>query len=225
LRRPWRQATSWSRSIHPSQIEIANDVFAPSEKEIEFAKKQVEAYEKAAAGGEGAGSTGGMLVEQVPSPPDALPAITYDDRMQFHFNGERIDLMYFGSAHTTGDTAVILRGRNVAHLGDVFNTGGYPFIDADNGGDIDGVILFCEGVLREIDENTIVVPGHGPIGTQADLAAYVSMLRTIRERVAMLIADGATLEEVIAANPTAEWDAVRGDPVRLLDRAYASLTR
>lgn len=169
--------------------------------------------------------TGGMLVEQVPSPAEALPAITYDDRMQFHFNGEQIDLMHFGSAHTTGDTAVILRGRNVVHMGDVFNTGGYPFIDADNGGDLDGVILFCEGVLREIDENTIVVPGHGPVGTQADLTEYVSMLRTIRERVAMLIADGATLEEVIAANPTAEWDAAKGDPVRLLDRAYVSLTR
>ncbi len=87
------------------------------------------------------------------------------------------------------------------------------------------MILFCEGVLKEIDENTIVVPGHGPIGTHADLAEYVSMLRTIRERVAMLIAGGATLEEVIAANPTAEWDAVRGDPVRLLDRSYASMTR
>ena len=169
--------------------------------------------------------TGGMLVEQVPSPPEALPAITYDERMQFHFNGEQIDLMYFGSAHTTGDTAVILRDSNIAHLGDVFNTGGYPFIDADNGGDLDGVILFCEGVLKEIDENTIVVPGHGRIGTYADLAEYASMLRTIRERVAMLIAGGATLEEVIAANPTAEWDAVRGDPVRLLDRAYASMTR
>ena len=169
--------------------------------------------------------TGGLLVEQAPSSLEALPAITYDDRMQFYFNGELIDLMYFGSAHTTGDTAVILRESNVVHMGDVFNTGGYPFIDADNGGDLDGVILFCEGVLQQIDQNTIVVPGHGPVGTYADLAEYVSMLRIIRERVAMLIAGGATLEEVIAASPTAEWDAVKGDPVRLLDRAYASMTR
>ena len=169
--------------------------------------------------------TGGLLVEQAPSPLEALPAITYDDRMQFYFNGELIDLMHFGSAHTTGDTAVILRESNVVHMGDVFNTGGYPFIDADNGGDLDGVILFCEGVMQQIDENTIVVPGHGPIGTYADLAEYVSMLRIIRERVAILIAGGATLEEVIAASPTAEWDEVKGDPVRLLDRAYASMTR
>ena len=169
--------------------------------------------------------TGGVLVEQAPSPPHALPAVTYEDRMRLHFNGEQIDLLYFGSAHTTGDTAVIFRVHNVVHMGDVFNTGGYPFIDADNGGDLDGVILFCESVLAEIGQATIVVPGHGPLGTYADLAQYISMLRTIRERVAALIADGATLEEVIAARPTAEFDAVRGDPVRLLDRAYASLTR
>jgi cyclase len=163
------------------------------------------------------------LVEQSPYMDQALPVITYEDQMQFYFNGETIDLMHFGPAHTTGDTAVIFRGSNVVHMGDVFNRSGYPFIDADNGGGIDGVILFCESVLREIETNTIVVPGHGPIGTYRDLADYVVMLREIRERIAVLIAGGATLEEVVSARPTAEWDEVMGDPQRLLDRAYASL--
>tara|TARA_B100000029_G_scaffold516625_1_gene631923 strand:- start:4662 stop:5582 length:921 start_codon:yes stop_codon:yes gene_type:complete len=162
-------------------------------------------------------------VEQSPYMDDALPVITYEDQMQFFFNGEAIDLMNFGPAHTTGDTAVIFRGSNVVHMGDVFNRSGYPFIDADNGGGIDGVILFCESVLQEIDIDTIVVPGHGPIGTYEDLSNYVEMLREIRERVAVLIAEGATLEMVISAQPTAEWDEVMGDPQRLLDRAYASL--
>jgi len=165
------------------------------------------------------------VVEQAPSPLEALPVITYDDRMQFHFNGEQIDLLHFGPAHTTGDAAVVFRGRNAVHMGDVFNNAGYPFIDADNGGDLDGVILFCEAVLKEIGQDTIVIPGHGPVGTYADMAEYVTMLRTIRERIAALIAGGATLEEVVAARPTAEWDAAKGDPMRLLDRAYASLTR
>ena len=102
------------------------------------------------------------VVAQPPSPPEGLPVITYDDRMQIHFNGEQIDLLHFGPAHTTGDGAVVFRGRNVAHMGDVFNTGGYPFIDADNGGDLDGIILFCEAILREINEDTVVIPGHGP---------------------------------------------------------------
>jgi len=165
------------------------------------------------------------LVEQPPSSPEGLPVITYEDRMQLHFNGEQIDLLHFGPAHTTGDAAVVFRGRNVVHMGDVFSSGGYPFIDADNGGGLDGLILFCEAVLSEIDEDTIVIPGHGPVANYADLEEYVSMLRSIRERIAVLIANGATLDEVIAANPTAEWDEVRGDPTRLLDRAFASLTQ
>ncbi len=165
------------------------------------------------------------LVEQPPYPPEGLPAITFDDRMQLHFNGQRIDLLHFGSAHTTGDTAVVFRGHNAVHMGDVFSNWGYPFVDADNGGGLDGIILFCEAVLNEIREDTVVIPGHGPIATYADLEEYTSMLRTIRERVAVLIAGGATLDELIAARPSAEWDEVEGDPVRLLDRVYAEMTR
>ncbi|NIW23709.1 MAG: MBL fold metallo-hydrolase, partial [Gammaproteobacteria bacterium] len=136
----------------------------------------------------------------------ALPVATFDDTMQIHFNGERIDLVHFGRAHTTGDAAVILRNHNVVHLGDVFNTSAYPFIDADNGGHVDGVIQFCEAVLMQIDEDTIVVPGHGEAGTYADLRNYVDMVRTVRNRIAALVEDGASLDEVIAANPTADWD-------------------
>jgi glyoxylase-like metal-dependent hydrolase (beta-lactamase superfamily II) len=164
-------------------------------------------------------------VNQAPYETDALPFATFDDTMQLHFNGERLDLLHFGPAHTTGDAAVILRGHNVVHLGDVFNTSGFPFIDADNGGDIDGVIRFCEAVLLEIDQNTIVVPGHGRIATYADLQEYVAMLTVVRDRVAALIAQGATLEEVLEARTTAEWEADLGDPTRLIDRAYASLSR
>jgi len=166
-----------------------------------------------------------VIVEQPPYPPEGLPVITYEDRMQFHFNGEQIDLLHFGPAHTRGDAAVVFRGHNVVHMGDVFFNNGYPFIDADNGGDLDGLILFCEAVLNEIGEDTVVIPGHGPMAKHADLKEYVSMLRTIRERIAALIAEGATLDEVIAAKPTAEWDEVNGNPIPLLDRAFASLTR
>jgi len=165
------------------------------------------------------------FVEQPASVPEGLAVITYEDRMQFHFNGERIDLLHFGSAHTTGDTVVVFRGHNVVHMGDLYFSRSYPFIDADNGGGLDGVILFCEAILKEIGEDSVVIPGHGPVATYADLEDYVSMLKIIRERIAGLIADGATLEDVIAARPTAEWDAVKGDPIQLLDRAYASLTR
>jgi len=163
--------------------------------------------------------------DQPAYPETALPVLTYDDTMRFHFNGERIDLMHFGPAHTTGDTAVIFRGHKAVHLGDVFNNAGYPFIDADNGGSLSGVIEFCSKVLEQIDSTYTVVPGHGPVTDAQALADYVAMLTTIRDRMNALIGSGATLEQVVAARPTAEWDPRKGSPAGFLDRSYLSLTR
>jgi glyoxylase-like metal-dependent hydrolase (beta-lactamase superfamily II) len=157
--------------------------------------------------------------------PTALPVTTYDTSMRFYFNGERIDLLHFGPAHTTGDTAVIFRSHNLVHLGDVYNNTGYPFIDADNGGSLNGVIEFCTKVLEQLDANSIVVPGHGAVAKYQDLVDYVDMLSRIRDRIVPLISSGATLEQVVAAQPTSEWDAKKGDPANFLNRAYASLSR
>ena len=157
-------------------------------------------------------------------PDQALPVITYKDRMRFHFNGEQIDLLHFGPAHTTGDTAVYFRGTNAVHFGDVFNRG-YPFIDADNGGDIDGMAAFCESVLQVIEKDTRVIPGHGEVGTYNDLAAYISMLKTISLRIGGMISDGLTVEQVAAAKPTAQYDKVYGDPTGFVNRVYASLIK
>jgi cyclase len=162
--------------------------------------------------------------EQKAYPESAWPAITYDDTMQFHFNGEEIDLLHYGPAHTTGDTAVIFRSSNAVHLGDVYNNSGYPFIDAGNGGTLDGVIKFCSETLKQIDSTTIVIPGHGPIATYQDLANYIAMLSTIRDRMMVLINDGASLEEVYAAKITKDWDKKNGDNTGFINRAYMSLT-
>jgi cyclase len=152
-----------------------------------------------------------------------LPVIAFDRNMQLHFNGERIDLMHFGPAHTTGDTAVIFRGSNVVHMGDVFNNAGYPFIDSGNGGSIDGLIAFCQAVLGEINADTVVVPGHGPLTGFDNMQAYTAMLQVVRDRIAKLVATGADLEAVIAAKPTAGFDEQYGDPALLINRAYFSL--
>jgi glyoxylase-like metal-dependent hydrolase (beta-lactamase superfamily II) len=145
--------------------------------------------------------------------------------MQLTFNGETIDLMHFGAAHTTGDAAVIFRTHNAVHLGDVFNNAGYPFIDTDNGGDLGGTIAFCEAVLDELRPGAIVIPGHGPVAKYEDLEAYIAMLKGVHAKLSDLIRSGATLEQAIAAKPTAEWDARYGDPTRMVDRGYASLSR
>ncbi len=161
-------------------------------------------------------------------PSDALPVISFDDQMSFHFNGERIDLIHPGPAHTTGDTAILFRGHNAVHMGDVFNNTGYPFIDADSGGEIDGMIAFCESVLGELEPGAIVIPGHGAVTDYAALERYVKMLKTVRQRVWQMIEKGMTLAEVEAAKPTADLDATFGDVANSLgfvDRVYTSLKK
>lgn len=165
-----------------------------------------------------------LAYEQKAYPEEAWPDITFDDEMQFHVNGQTIDLAHFGPAHTTGDTAVIFRGSNAVHMGDVFNNAGYPFIDAGNGGGLEGMINFCTEVLKIIDEDTVVIPGHGPIADHNALVRYVAMLSDIRDHMLALIDDGKSLEQVIAANPTAAYDKKMGDSGMFINRAYMSLT-
>jgi cyclase len=164
------------------------------------------------------------ILDQPAFPPAALPVVTFGDRMELYFGGERLELVHVSPAHTASDVAVILRTSNVVHMGDVFLSSAYPFADVDNGGDFDGVIEFCRAVLARIDESTVIVPGHGRTATYADLEAYIEMLVAVRGRIAPLIADGATLAQVVAAQPTKEWDERYGNPTTFfLDRAYKSL--
>ena len=156
---------------------------------------------------------------------DALPVATFDDHMSLHFNGERVDIMHFGPAHTTGDAAVFFREHNAVHTGDAYISAGYPFIDADNGGDLDGMIHFLQSVLENIEPGAIVIPGHGPVSDYAALARYIEMLRDVRGKIAALIDSGANLEQILAAKPTADWDSDYGNPAAFINRAYTSLTR
>ena len=148
--------------------------------------------------------------QQQPYPKAALPVLTFDDRMQIHFNDNQIDLMHFSPAHTNGDTAVWFRNQNAVHLGDVFNNSGYPFVDVDSGGGIDGMINFCEQTLAAVGPDGIIIPGHGPVTDTAALSRYVYMLKTVRARIAEMIDDGKTLREVMEAKPTTDFDEVYG---------------
>lgn len=165
---------------------------------------------------------------QQPYPAKALPVITYDEGMQIHFNGNQIDLKNFSPAHTSGDTVVIFKEQNAVHLGDVFNNAGYPFIDVDSGGSIDGMIQFCEETLQLTTNETIVIPGHGPVTDVATLRRYVSMLQSVRTRVTDLIDAGKTMEQVIEAKPTADFDEVYGpesSSLGFVNRVYTSLSQ
>ena len=165
---------------------------------------------------------------QQPYPKEALPVFTYDEGMQIHFNGNQIDLKNFSPAHTSGDTVVIFKEQNAVHLGDVFNNAGYPFIDVDSGGSIDGMIQFCEETLQLTTMDTIVIPGHGPVTDVATLRRYVSMLQSVRTRVTDLIDAGKTMEQVREAKPTADFDEVYGpesSSLGFINRVYTSLSQ
>jgi cyclase len=171
---------------------------------------------------------GPMAYEQKAYPEHALADITFDNSMGIHFNGEKIDLMHYGAAHTTGDAAIWFRGRNVIHMGDVYNNSGYPFIDVDNGGRLRGMIDFCQKVYDQIDEKTIVVPGHGAVANRPKLGRYIEILTILESRVQKLIDEGKDLEAIIAAKPSSEFDAELKAPdfvvAVFLNRVYASLT-
>jgi cyclase len=164
------------------------------------------------------------VFEQPAYPADGWPVITYDDSMRMHFNGERIELLHVAPAHTAGDTAVFFPDRNIVHLGDVYITVGYPFLDVDHGGSLNGMIDFCEDVLERLQPGAVVVPGHGQVSDYSRLMDYVLMLKTIRDRMSSLVASGATLDQVKAARLTSEWDDALGDPSNFLTWAYSSLT-
>ena len=166
--------------------------------------------------------------QQQPYPKAALPVLTFDDRMQIHFNDNQMDLMHFSPAHTNGDAAVWFRNQNAVHLGDVFNNSGYPFVDVDSGGGIDGMINFCEQTLAAVGPDAIVIPGHGPVTDTAALSRYVYMLKTVRSRVGAMIDDGKTLQEVMDAKPTADFDEVYGPETASLgfvNRVFTSLSQ
>jgi len=145
-----------------------------------------------------------------PSPPGALPVVTFTDALTFHWNGQTIRVFHVDPAHTDGDSIIHFVEADVLHMGDLFFNGSYPYIDVSSGGRIGGVVSAAERVLKAAGDRTRLIPGHGPVGTKADLEAYRDVVATVGDRVAALKAQGRSREEVVAAKPTAELDAKWG---------------
>ena len=169
-----------------------------------------------------------LLGRSQQAPAAALPVVTFDETITFHWNGEEIHAFHVEHAHTDGDAVVHYRGSDVIHMGDTFFNGRYPFIDVDSGGNVDGLIATADMVLRIAGTETRIIPGHGELSTRDDLQAYRDMLSTVRGRVAQLIRDGRSQEDAVAANPTAEfdaaWETTRGSTEGFVALVYRSLT-
>jgi glyoxylase-like metal-dependent hydrolase (beta-lactamase superfamily II) len=153
----------------------------------------------------------GALGRKVPpAPAAALPVTTYREELTLHWNGEEVHIFHLDPAHTDGDSVVHFRKANVLHLGDVFFSGMYPFIDAESGGSIDGVIKAVDRVLTIVDGETKIIPGHGPVSGVSELTAYRSMLARVRDRVRALVDQGLSRNEVVASKPTKDINSKWG---------------
>lgn len=140
------------------------------------------------------------------SPREALPVVTFTAAMSFHINGEEVRAIHVPRAHTDGDTIVHFLRSDVVHMGDVYWAGMYPFIDTASGGSVEGTIAACDQVLAITTDATRIIPGHGPLSNRAELQAYRDMLAKILASVRKLVSEGRTIEEIVAAKVSAEFD-------------------
>ena len=143
-----------------------------------------------------------------PAPPEgARPLLTFDNAVTFHMNGEEVRAFLVPPAHTDGDSFVYFADSDVLHTGDVFRTNMYPIIDVYNGGSVSGMIGAMEIAIGLSGPNTKIIPGHGFGFTDRDgLIEVLTMLVDLRKKVTEMITEGMHLDEVLAANPTAEYD-------------------
>jgi cyclase len=164
-----------------------------------------------------------------PYPATALPAITFSDEINFHLNGEDIHIFHVPNAHTDGDGFVQFKKANVINTGDLFFNGLYPIIDVSSGGSIDGMIAASERILSVSNDETKLIPGHGPLTNPARLREYKVMLTAVRDNVLKLVKNGKSLDETLAAKPTKEFDAEWGKnfikPDMFVTMVYKSLTK
>ena len=162
-----------------------------------------------------------------PTPAAGLPVITYRGQTTVHFNGEDVQLIPVLNAHTDGDTIVYFPKDDILMVGDFYRSIQYPNIDRNNGGSLKGMVAGMNQVIALAKPSTKIVPGHGPVVDKTAVASTVELINTIQTRVAALIAQGKTQEEVIAAKPLADLDArvkeagTTGD--RFLGQVYAEL--
>ncbi len=177
--------------------------------------------------GGGAGNGGSVHFDNKPAPLDAFPILTFDHYVTVHLNGEDIRALYFPAGHTDGDSIIFFPQSNVVHMGDDFVTYGFPFIDVESGGSINGMIDAVAQIIGQLPHDVKVIPGHGAVSTLDDVRAYASMLKQTRDVVQQALTAGKTLEQMKQAKLLDPWKKYSGDFVSedgFLETLYNSLT-
>jgi len=160
----------------------------------------------------------------VPTAAVGLPVVTYDAPIVFHMNGEDVQLIPVPVAHTDGDTMVYFPNTNVIMTGDFYRSTGYPNIDRANGGTMNGMLAGFDAIIKLARADTKIIPGHGAVVDKTAVAAHKAMMEGVRDKVAPLVRQGKTQEEVVAAKLTAEFDSkVTGATPMTADRFVGQL--
>ncbi len=162
-----------------------------------------------------------------PAPKGALPIITFNDRASIYLNGEEIRAIHFPHGHTDGDSVVFFTKSNVVHMGDDFVTYGFPFIDLDSGGSVQGMIAAVDKVIATVSPETKVIPGHGGLSTVADLKPYSAMLKETTTIVQNGIKQGKTADQMKKEKVLAAYQKWSGDFIntdKFIDTLYDDLT-
>lgn len=139
--------------------------------------------------------------------PGGLPVVTFGDGVRFHLGGIEARVKHLPNAHTDGDAIIYFPGANVVHTGDILFHGIFPYIDLDNGGTVDGYIAAQKKILSMADEDTKIIPGHGPLTDKKSMQVDVDMLVNSRALVKGLVEQGMSVEEVLEANPLAMYES------------------
>ena len=174
-----------------------------------------------------AGNGGSIHFDAKSQPREALPIITFDHDVTVHLNGEDIRALYFPAGHTDGDAVIFFPKSNVVHMGDDFVTYGFPFIDVDGGGSIEGMIDGVENVISQVPPDVKIIPGHGAISSIGDLRKYLDMLKGTREAVEKALQQGQTLDQMQQAKLLQPWKQFSGDFIKedtFLETLYNSLS-
>jgi cyclase len=155
-----------------------------------------------------------------PAPAVALPVMTFGESLSLHLNDETITVVKLPPAHTDGDSYIKFANADVIHAGDAFRTVGYPGVDFGNGGTVKGTIEALQALYDAAGPNTKILPGHGVVVTRDEVAAFRDLTIDLQKRFTDLVRQGLTLEQVIAAKPTADLDEKYGSPERLIPAFY-----
>ena len=241
-------------SYGPDGTVLIDDQFAPLTDKIKAAVKDLGAspvkylinthwHWDHTGGNENLGQTGVLIMAQdhvrdrlikgndtvPPAAPEALPVITYHDEIKLHLNGDEIRVQHMKHAHTDGDSIVFWQKANVVHMGDLFfNKVTLPYIDLSSGGNARGVLAAAEKVLTMVDDDTKIIPGHGPMANKADLVAYRDMMKSVIAAVEKAQGEGKSLQQAQAMKPAAQWDVnpdafIKGDA--FVEAVYKSLQK